>query len=147
SARSTQSSAKATARSAARTVETGAQAGAFTLEYVGKQAERAMLVPVGATLIARDNVVEAVRPYTKRTTAERELKKLQREVKVDVNKFERRGNTARNRVQREVKRTRTRVERELRQRGNQATRLVKRNRRDFERQVGEVQQTVTSVLP
>ena len=60
----------------------------------------------------------------------------------DLKKFERRGNTARNRVQREVKRTRTRVERELRQRRNQATRLVKRNRREAERQVKAVRRDV-----
>jgi uncharacterized protein (DUF1800 family) len=121
-------------------METGVEAGVFTLEYMGKQAERAVLIPVGATLIARDNVVEAVKPYTKRTTAERELKKLRREVKVDVNKFERRGNTARNRVQREVKRLVKRNRRE-------AERQVTAVRRDFERQVGGVQETVSSVLP
>ena len=37
---------------------------------------------------------------------------------VNLQKFERRGTTARNRAVREVKRTRTRVERELRQRRN-----------------------------
>ena len=83
-----------------------------------------MLVPVGAALIARDNVAEAVKPFRNLSTAERELKR-----------FERRGNTARNQLEREAKRTRTRFERELRQRRTQASRLVKRNRRNLETQV------------
>ena len=57
-----------------------------------------MLIPVGAALVARDNVVEAAKPYTSRDTAERELTKLQRQVRTDLKKFERRGTTARNRV-------------------------------------------------
>ena len=57
-----------------------------------------MLIPVGAALVARDAVVEATKPYTNRDTAERELTKLQRQVRTDLKKFERRGNTARNRV-------------------------------------------------
>ena len=125
----TQASAKQTAKSAARTVETGAEAGLLTLEYAGRQAERAVLIPVGATLAARDNVVGAVRPYTKRRTAERQLSKLQRQLKTDLNKFERRGSTARKKAQRE-----------LRQRRDRATRLVGR-------QVGELQKSVSSALP
>src|SRR6266513_2379178 len=47
------------------------------------QAERVALIPVGAALVARDNVLEAVvdatRPYTRsRESAERELEKLAR---------------------------------------------------------------------
>ena len=37
-----------------------------------------MLIPVGATLVARDTLVEAVKPFAKRTSAERELKKFER---------------------------------------------------------------------
>ncbi|MCA1678761.1 MAG: hypothetical protein LC777_07350, partial [Actinobacteria bacterium] len=121
-----------------------AEAGAFTLELVATQAKRALSIPVGAALVARESVLEAARPFTKRTSAKREL-----------NKFERRGERAGSRVQRELKR---RVSRELRQRRTQATRLVKRNRReaerqvkavrrDVERQVGEVQHNVGQVLP
>jgi ElaB/YqjD/DUF883 family membrane-anchored ribosome-binding protein len=101
------------------------------LEAVTAQAERVVLVPVGAALIARDGVVDAVKPFRTRTGAGRELKR-----------FERRGTTARNKVQREVKRTRTRVERELRQRRRQATQAVKRNRRNLETQVKQVRKDV-----
>ena len=129
----TQTQRNATARKAA---ETRAQAELNTLQVVQAQAERAVLIPVGAALTARDEVVEAVKPYTaSRASAERELGKVQRRVATNLRRFERRGNTARNRALREVKRTRTKVERELRQRRNQATRAVKRNRREAERQV------------
>jgi hypothetical protein len=83
-----------------------------------------VLVPVGAALVARDNVVEATKSFTTVKGVEREIKK-----------FERRGVRARNDAQRQVKRTRTRVERELRQRRRQAERLVRRNRRNLETQV------------
>ena len=116
-------------QSAKRAAETRAQAELNKLQVVQAQAERAVLIPVGAYLTARDEVIEAVKPYTtSRESAERELGKVQRRVTTNLRKFERRGNTARNRALREVKRTRTMVERELRQRRTQATRVVTRNR-------------------
>jgi hypothetical protein len=94
-------------------------------------AERAVLVPVGAGLLARDNLVATVRDlsirYRSRTGLERELKR-----------YERRGATARNRVERQVRKTRTRVERELRQRRRGVERTFKTNRRRFEREVRSV---------
>ena len=65
----------------------------------------------GDRLVARDSR-ETAKGFQTRTGVERELKR-----------FERRGNTARNRTLRQVKRTRTRVEREVRKRRTQATRL------------------------
>jgi hypothetical protein len=115
-------------QSARKAAETRATAELSTLEALQAQAERAVLIPVGAALIARDAVLEAVEPYTNRESAEKELQKL-------LKKSERRGATARNRTVREVKRTRTRVERELRQRRTKVTRAVQQNRRDLERQV------------
>ena len=94
-------------------------------------AERAFLVPVGASLLARDNLVTTVRglatKYRSRTGLEREIKR-----------FERRGVTARNRFERQVRRTRTKFERELRQRRNRVERTVKQNRRRIEREVRSV---------
>jgi hypothetical protein len=94
-------------------------------------AERAVLVPVGASLLARDNLVSTVRglatKYRTRTGFERELKR-----------FERRGSTARNRFERQVRRTRTKFERELRQRRNRVEQTVKQNRRRVEREVRSV---------
>jgi len=75
----------------------------------GDYAERAVLIPVGAALIARDRVVstvsDTISSYSSTTKAQAQLKR-----------FERRGVTARNRLEREVRKARVRVERDLRQR-------------------------------
>ncbi len=94
-------------------------------------AERAILVPVGAGLLVRDNVVSTVRgiasKYRTRAAFERELRR-----------YERRGVTARNRFERQVRRNRARFERELRQRRTRVERTVKQNRRRLERDVRSV---------
>jgi len=94
-------------------------------------AQRAVLVPVGASLLARDNLVSTVRgfatKYRTRASFERELKR-----------YERRGATARNRVEREVRKSRTRFERELRQRRTRVERTIKQNRRRVERDIRSV---------
>jgi hypothetical protein len=126
-------------QSARKAAETRAQAELNTLQVVQAQAERALLIPVGAALEARDAVIDVTKPYVDgRESAEKEFKGLQKRVGTSLRKFERRGSTARNRAVREVKRTRTRVERELRQRRNKAVRTVKRNGRGVEKQVKRV---------
>ena len=94
-------------------------------------AERAVLVPVGAGLVARDNLVSTVRGlatrYRTRAGVERELKR-----------YERRGASARNRLERQVRRTRTKFERELRQSRTRFERTVRQNGRRFEREVRSV---------
>jgi hypothetical protein len=101
------------------------------VEQVQVLAERVVNVPVGASLLARDNLVSTVRTlttkYSTRAGVERELKR-----------FERRGATARNRFERQVRRARTRFERQLRQRRSLIERTVKQNRRQVERQVKSV---------
>jgi hypothetical protein len=76
-------------------------------------AERAALVYVGATLEARDRVLDLagglVSRYGTRAAAEREVNK-------DIRRFERRGTTARNQLERDVKKARTRLERAVRTR-------------------------------
>jgi hypothetical protein len=80
-----------------------------TVDVFGDYTERAVLIPVGAALIARDRVVSSVNDvvssYGSTTKAQAQLRR-----------FERRGTTARNRLEREVRKARVRVERELRQR-------------------------------
>lgn len=99
-------------------------------------AERAVLVPVGAGLLARDNLVATVKglavKYQTRTGFERELKR-----------YERRGVSARNRFERQVRRARTRFERQLRQRRSVVERTVRQNRRRFEREVRSVRKDLT----
>jgi hypothetical protein len=101
------------------------------VEQAQQIAERAVLVPVGAGLIARDTLVSSVRGLTTkistRESVERELKR-----------YERRGATARNRFERQVRKTRTRFERDLRQRRKSVERTVKQNRRKLEREVRSV---------
>jgi hypothetical protein len=94
-------------------------------------AERAVLVPVGASLMARDNLVSTVTTlatkYSTRAGLEREIKR-----------YERRGATARNRFERQVRRTRAQFERELRRRRTTVERTVRQNRRRVEREVKSV---------
>jgi hypothetical protein len=91
-------------------------------------AERAVLIPVGAALIARDRVVstvgDTISSYSSPTKAQAQLRR-----------FERRGVTARKRLEREVRKARVRVERELRQR-----------RRGVENTVSEVQERILSLV-
>jgi hypothetical protein len=77
-------------------------------------AGRAVTIPVGAALIARDNVVELADKYNSLDKVERELRARQRRVESDLRKFERRGTTARNQFERELGKRRDRVDRDLR---------------------------------
>ena len=114
-----------------RTTSTSSTQPKTPVEQAQYFAERAVLVPVGASLIARDDLVSTVKgfatKYSSRSGFERELKR-----------YERRGATARNRFERQARRTRTRFERELRQRRARVERTVKQNRRRFEREVRSV---------
>jgi hypothetical protein len=107
-----------TTASSARTATTRA-----TSANPAAYAERVVLIPLGAALIARDQLVasvnDAISSYGSPSRAQKQLRR-----------FERRGLTARNRLEREVRKTRTRVERELRERrregGDLANRLQER---------------------
>ncbi len=111
------------AQGAVRSTETAATQ---TAGVVGDYAERAVLIPVGAALIARDRVVSSVtdtfNSYSTPSKAQAQLRK-----------FERRGATARKRLEREVRKTRVRVERELRQRRKNVGRTVNEAVSDLEK--------------
>jgi hypothetical protein len=98
------------------------------VEQVQQLAERAVLVPVGAGLIVREhlfsNVQSLTSKYSTRAGVERELQR-----------YERRGASARNRFERQVRKARTRFERDLRQRRKSVEKTVKQNRRRLEREV------------
>jgi hypothetical protein len=94
-------------------------------------AESALLVPVGAALEVRDRLVGLVQPWTTRTSAEREVNRVRR----DVRRFERRGTVARNRVLRELRKRRNRVVRELRKRRGQAVRVARVRRNGAQRTI------------
>ena len=101
-------------QSAARQTEIAAR---NTVDVFGDYTERAVLIPVGAVLIARDRVVSSVNDvvasYGSTTKAQAQLRR-----------FERRGSTARNRLEREVRKARVRFERELRQRRRELEQTV-----------------------
>ncbi len=142
-------------RTSASTRRTAARAAATTQPKTRAAqaqvlAERAVLVPVGAGLLASDNLVSTVKglatKYSTRPAFERELKR-----------YERRGATARNRFERQVRRARTRFERELRQRRSLVEKTMRQNRgrlnselssvrRDFEKQSGAVSARVERLV-
>src|SRR6188508_3595812 len=73
--------AAARSRSAKKAAETRAQAQLNTLQVVQAQAERGVLIPVGAALTARDAVLETLSPYLAgRDSAEREIEKVGKRV-------------------------------------------------------------------
>jgi hypothetical protein len=88
-----------------------------TGSVLGVYAERAVLIPVGVALTARDRVVSSVSDTisTYSTSAK---------ARAQLRRFERRGATARNRLEREVRKARVKVERELRQRRRKIKRTV-----------------------
>src|SRR2546427_5543728 len=95
--------------SASRPAQSTTGAPELSVASFGDYAERALLIPVGAALMARDRVISSVNDtissYSTSAKAQAQLRR-----------FERRGATARNRLEREVRKTRIRFERELRQR-------------------------------
>lgn len=118
---------------------TKARNGAAT--YVRQGTERAVDVPVGAALVAADRVNAIVEPLTDTETREQELKGIRQRVERELNKFERRGGTARRKATQRVRRTRNRVERELKQRRTSVETSVKENRTKAEEQLTKARST------
>jgi hypothetical protein len=110
SASATRSAARRTARGAGRTTARRADAASTRLGAFGREVERALLIPVGATLTARDAIADAV------TTRSRFRRQLAR--------FERRGATA-------VRRNRQIVERRARGARSEANDIVGRVQQRF----------------
>jgi hypothetical protein len=113
--------AKPAAKRTARAKSTASSARTTQTRAARSVPERAVLIPVGAALIAREKVVESVNDTLSTYSSPA---KAQSKLNTQLNKFERRGVTARNRLEREVRKTRTRVERELRQRRRDGAELV-----------------------
>lgn len=86
----------------------------------GTPVERVVNVPLGATLVASDAVTETV--DTLRTTFAstdslgKELQLRRKRLQAEVQRFERRGATARTRVEKDLKGRRTRLEKDLKAR-------------------------------
>ena len=106
-ARSTSRAARGTGTQATRTASRSADAAGAGLQVFARRAERAVLIPVGAALEARDALIGTVRSYSNRTTARRRL-----------NRFERRGATALRRNRRTLERQVRTTRRDVAQRTN-----------------------------
>lgn len=106
-------------RKRATTAKRAASSRSTTSTAKSSYAERAVLIPVGAALTARDRVVSSVNDtltnYSSTSRAQAQLRK-----------FERRGATARKRLEREVRKARTSVERELRKRRQESAEFADR---------------------
>jgi prefoldin subunit 5 len=99
-----------------------------SVSYVRQTAERSVDVPVGAALAVADRVNDAVEPFTKRETAERELKSFRTQVERELNKLQRRGATSRRKARTRARQSRRRFERQMKQRRREVETTVKRNR-------------------
>ena len=93
SAQSTGRAARTESEQAVRAATRRLSAEKTRVEAIARQAERGVLVPVGAVLEARDRVAETVRTYSDSRRAGQQL-----------NRFERRGATALRRNRRAVER-------------------------------------------
>jgi len=95
---------RAGAKTSARTTSTRP---ATRSERAQQLAGRAVLIPVGAALEARDRVAGTVEDLVTTTRSRSALEQ-------QLTRFERRGGSARTQLEREVRRTRTRIERQTR---------------------------------
>jgi F0F1-type ATP synthase membrane subunit b/b' len=111
--------------------------------YVRQTAERSVDVPVGAVLTVAERVNDVVEPWTKRTTAERELRSIRTQVTRELNRIERRGTSARRKATQRAKTTRNRVRRDVNQRRRSVERTLKQNRTEVSKRVRDAQATVS----
>jgi hypothetical protein len=102
------------------TVTETAEAAKTISEQVSVLAEKAFVVPIGASLIVRDDLTTALRKLQRKYTTSAGLEK-------ELTRYEKRGARARNRFEKQVRTRRTKFEREL-----------KARRKDLEKQSGVV---------
>ena len=103
SASATTRSASRTGKQATRTAGRGIDAATARLDAFATQAQRALLIQVGAAATLRDNIAQTAETYTNLDKVVREL-----------DRFERRGERVLKRTQRTAKRNRRDVERDVR---------------------------------
>jgi prefoldin subunit 5 len=113
-----------------------------SVSYARLTAERSVNVPVGAVLTVADRVNDVVEPFTKRETAERELKSFRAQVERELNRFERRGATSRRKARTRARQTRNRVQRQVKQRRRRFETTVKQNRTKAEDNLKRAQTAV-----
>jgi hypothetical protein len=97
-------------------------------EQVSELAEKAVIVPIGASLIVRDDLTAALRKLQKKYTTSAGLEK-------ELTRYEKRGARARNRFEKQVRAQRKSFEHGLRER-----------RKGFEKQHGAVTARVEEIV-
>jgi hypothetical protein len=109
---------------AKKAAETRRELAKTPVDRVQEYAERAALVQVGAALVARDALNEAVDSVrgtlSSRDKVEKELQLRRKRLEAELKRFERRGATARTRFERDAKKTRTRVTKQVKPLTSQA---------------------------
>src|SRR5919199_1369022 len=101
-ARNEAAEARKRSTAAQKAAETGRELERTPVERYVDFAGRAVTIPVGAALVARDNVVELATKYSSLDEVERELRARQRRFESDLKTFERRGTAVRDRFEREL---------------------------------------------
>ena len=105
-ARNQATEARKRSTAARKAAETRRELARGPVERYARYAGKAVTIPVGAALVARDNVVATVggiaTRYSSRDQVERELRARQRRVETELRRFERRGESARARVERDL---------------------------------------------
>jgi len=114
-----------------------------SVSYARQTYERSGDVPVGAVLTVADRLNEVVEPFTKRETAQRELKSFRTQVERELNKLERRGAQSRRKARTRTRQTRNRFQREVKQRRRQVETTVKQNRTKAEQSLKRAQTAVS----
>jgi prefoldin subunit 5 len=114
-----------------------------SVSYARQTAERSVDVPVGAVMTVADRMNEVVEPFTKRETAQRELKSFRTQVERELNKLERRGSQSRRKAHTRARQTRNRAQRQLKQRRRQVETTVKQNRAKAEDSLKRAQSAVS----
>ena len=93
--------------------------------------ERAVNVPLGATLVASDAVTETVDSLRSALGSTdslgKELQLRRKRLEAEVQRFERRGATARTRIEKDLKGRRTRLEKDLKAGRSTAEQLVQKS--------------------
>lgn len=120
------------------------------VEQAQAMAERAVLVPLGAGVIARDNLIGTVKglatKYTTRSGLQREIRRYERRGVTERNRFERQVRQARSHFQSEVRQRRSNVEKTVRENRRRFEREVRSVRKDLEKQSGAVSQRVDKLV-
>jgi hypothetical protein len=101
-ARNQAAEARKRSTAAKKAAETRRELGRTAVERYVDFAGRAVTIPVGAALVARDNVVELASKYSSLDEVERELRAQRRRIEGELRTFERRGTTVRDRFEREL---------------------------------------------